>query len=79
MPLRLNSSSLTYSICALAAIILQLVAMECQKPHTVDSPILPCLLIQLSENRQEEVQEPHYKYKVVHGDEVKNIIKMVDR
>ena len=31
MPLRLNSSSLTCSICGLAAIILQLVAMECQK------------------------------------------------
>ena len=30
MPLRLNSSSLTCSICVLAAIILQLVAMECQ-------------------------------------------------
>ena len=40
MPLRLNSSSLTCSICALAAIILQLVAMECQKLHMVDSPIL---------------------------------------
>ena len=39
MPLRLNSSSLTCSICALAAIILQLVAMECQKLHMVDSPI----------------------------------------
>ena len=40
MPLRLNSSSLTCSNCALAAIILQLVAMECQKFHMVDSPIL---------------------------------------
>ena len=39
MPLRLNSSSLTCSICALAAIILQLVSMECQKLHMVDSPI----------------------------------------
>ena len=39
MPLRLNSSSLACSICALAAIILQLVAMECQKHHIVDSPI----------------------------------------
>ena len=39
MPLRLNSSSLTCSICALAAIILQLVAMECQKLYMVDSPI----------------------------------------
>ena len=39
MPLRLNSSSLTCSICALAAIILQLVVMECQKLHLVDSPI----------------------------------------
>ena len=39
MPLRLNSSSLTCSICALAAIILQLVAMECRKLHMVDSPI----------------------------------------
>ena len=42
MPLRLNSSSLTCSICALAAIILiilQWVAMECQKFHTVDSLI----------------------------------------
>ena len=39
MPLRLNSSSFTCSICALAAIILQLVAMECQKLHMVDSPI----------------------------------------
>ena len=35
--------------------------------------ILPCLLIWLSENRPEEVQEPQYKYKVVHGNEVKNI------
>ena len=40
MPLRLNSSSLTCSICALAAIVLQLVAMECQKLQMVDSPIL---------------------------------------
>ena len=39
MPLRLNSSSLTCSICALAAIILQLVAIECQKLYMVDSPI----------------------------------------
>ena len=41
MPLRLNSSSLTCSICALAAIILQLVVMECQKLHMVDSPMDP--------------------------------------
>ena len=40
IPLMLNSSDLTCSICALAAIILQLVAMECQKLHMVDSPIL---------------------------------------
>ena len=40
MPLRLNPSSLTCSNCALAAIILQLVAIECQKFHMVDSPIL---------------------------------------
>ena len=40
MPLRLNSSSLTCSICALAAIIVQLVAMECQKLYMVDSPVL---------------------------------------
>ena len=40
MPLRLNSFSLTCSICAMAAIILQLVAMECQKLHMVDSPIV---------------------------------------
>ena len=39
MPLRLNSSSLTGSICALTAIILQLVTMECQKLHMVDSLI----------------------------------------
>ena len=39
MPLRLNSSSLTCFICALASIILQLVAMECQKLHMMDSPI----------------------------------------
>ena len=39
MPLRLNSSSLICSICTLAAIILQLVAMECQKVHMADSPI----------------------------------------
>ena len=39
MPLRLNSSSLICSICALAAIILQLVATECQTLHMVDSPI----------------------------------------
>ena len=37
IPLRLNSSNLTCSICALAAIILQLVAIECQKLHMVDS------------------------------------------
>ena len=39
MPLRLNSSSLTCSICALAAIILQLVALECRKLNKVDLPI----------------------------------------
>ena len=39
MPLRLNSSSLTSFICALVAIILQLVAMENQILHMVDSPI----------------------------------------
>ena len=39
MPLRLNSSSLTCSICALAVIILQLVAMECQKLYMVDLPM----------------------------------------
>ena len=39
MPLRLKFSSLTCSICALASIILQLVAMECRKLHIVDSPI----------------------------------------
>ena len=39
MSLRLNSSSLTCSICALAAIILQLIAMERQNLHMVDSPI----------------------------------------
>ena len=41
MPLRLNSSGLIYSICILAAIILYLVAMECQKLDMVDSPIPP--------------------------------------
>ena len=39
MPLRLNSSSLTRSICALVAIILQFVAVECRKLHMVDLPI----------------------------------------
>ena len=39
MPFRLNFSSLTCSICALAAIILQLVATKWQKLHMVDSPI----------------------------------------
>ena len=39
MPLKLNSSSLTCSICALAAIILQLVAMKCQELQMVDSSI----------------------------------------
>ena len=39
MSLRFNSSSLTCFICALAAIILQFVAMECRKLHMVDSPI----------------------------------------
>ena len=39
IPLRLNSSNLTCSVCALAAIILQLVAMECQKRHMMDSSI----------------------------------------
>ena len=38
IPLQLNFSSFTCSVCALAAIILQLVAMECQKLHMVDSP-----------------------------------------
>ena len=38
MPLRLNSSSLTCSICTLAAIILQLVAIECQNLHVMDLP-----------------------------------------
>ena len=42
--LRLKSSSLTCSICALDAIILQLVAMECRKLHMVDSPIKSILL-----------------------------------
>ena len=45
MPLRLNSSSLTCSTCALAAIILQLVAMECQKLHMVDLPI-NCIFVE---------------------------------
>ena len=49
MLLRLNSSSLTCSNCALAAIILQLVAMECQKFHMVDSPIL---LLSLTSNKE---------------------------
>ena len=40
LPLRLNSSSITCSICALAAIILQLVAMECQKLDMVDSSVV---------------------------------------
>ena len=40
MPLSLNSSSFTCSIRALAAIILQLVAMECQKLHMADLPIV---------------------------------------
>ena len=39
LPLRLNYSSLTCSICALASIILQLIAMECQKLYMVDSPM----------------------------------------
>ena len=39
MPLRLNSSTLTCFVCALAAIILQFVAMESQKLHMVDSPM----------------------------------------
>ena len=47
-PLRLNSSSLTCSICALAAIILQLVATECQKLHMVDSSIAYSLTRTLS-------------------------------
>ena len=34
--LRLNSCGLTSSICALAAIILQLVTIECRKVHMVD-------------------------------------------
>ena len=40
IPLRLNFSRLSCSICALAAIILQFVAIECQKLHIVDSPIV---------------------------------------
>ena len=43
--LRLTSSSLTCSICALATIILQLVAMECQKLHMVYSPIVLTVLL----------------------------------
>ena len=39
MNLLLNSSSLTSFICTLVAIILQLVAMENQIIHMVDSPI----------------------------------------
>ena len=39
LPLRLNSSSVSCSICALAVIILQLVAIETQKLHMVDWPI----------------------------------------
>ena len=51
MPLRLNSSNLTCSICTLAAIVLQLVAMECQKPHMVDSPIaLATVVISVTAN-----------------------------
>ena len=45
MPLRLNSVSLTCSICALAAIFLQLVAMECRKLHMVDSPIVELIML----------------------------------
>ena len=45
MPLRLNSSGLTCSICAPAAIILQLVAMEYQKLHMVYSPIALTVLL----------------------------------
>ena len=40
MPFRLNSSSLTCSICAMAVIIRQAVAMECQNLHMADSPIV---------------------------------------
>ena len=39
MHLTLNSSSVTCSICALGVIILQLVAIECQKLHIVESPV----------------------------------------
>ena len=45
MPLKLNSFSLTCSICALAAMIVQLVAMKCQKLHMVDLPILNLLFV----------------------------------
>ena len=49
MLLRFNSSSLTCSNCALAAIIPQLVAIECQKFHMVDSAIL---LLSLTSNKE---------------------------
>ena len=49
MLLRFNSSSLTCSNRALAAIIPQLVAIECQKFHMVDSAIL---LLSLTSNKE---------------------------
>ena len=45
MPLRLNSSSLTCSICALATIILTLVDMECQKLHMGDWPVVKLVTV----------------------------------
>ena len=42
MPLTLKSSSLTCFDFTVAAIILQLVAMECGKLHMVDSPVQLC-------------------------------------
>ena len=51
IPLMLNSSSLTWSICtlaAMAAIILHLVAIKCQKLHMEDSPITNLTLVSLN-------------------------------
>ena len=64
MPLRLNSSSLTCPICTMAAIILQLVAMECQKLHMVDLPI-PGLSMVLKGNTEKICMfnfSRHFKY-----------------
>ena len=58
MPLRLNSSSLTYSICALVAIILQFVAMECNGNAKNLTRWIACILVRTWERQLESSLVP---------------------